>query len=151
MYERRFSKWRRWENRNDDERIKQPGVYIIAISTGDIAGKKFSWLREIVYVGMTNAGLKGRLRKFDDTIQGKSGHGGAHRVRHKHPNYEKLERKLFVSVSPFKCDIKSDKPEPEDLRIMGKVAKFEYDCIACFVELFGCLPEFNDRHKSPKR
>jgi len=28
---------------------------------------------------------------------------------------------------------------------MGEIAKFEYDCMAIYVEKFGHLPEFNDK------
>ena len=34
---------------------------------------------------------------------------------------------------------------------MGRIAKHEYDCFAAFVEMFGRLPEFNDKKKSPKK
>ena len=55
---------------------------------------------------------------------------------------------LFVSLSPFICDVKSH--SPSDLKVMGEVAKFEYDCFARYVELFGALPEFNNKKQSPK-
>ena len=99
---------------------------------------------------MTNsqAGLKGRLKQFDNTIVGKSGHGGADRFRFKHQNYQELVDQLFVSVCSFECDVKSNKPE--DFRIMGDVAKFEYECFATYVEKFGKMPEFNDKKLSPK-
>ncbi len=55
------------------------------------------------FLGMTNAasGLKGRLRKFDNTISGKRGHGGADRVRFKHRDYDKLVENRYVAVAPF--------------------------------------------------
>lgn len=150
MFEKRFSKWIKWKNHNDAEGIHYPGVYICAISETDLSGKKFRWLQEIVYIGMTNSlsGLKGRLRQFDNTIVGKRGHGGADRVLYKHRDYQTLISKLFFAISPFKCDVK--KSTPTDLRIMGEVAKFEYDCFAHFSETFGSLPEFNNKKKSPK-
>jgi hypothetical protein len=40
---------------------------------------------------------------------------------------------------------------PADLRGMGEVAAFEYECFAQFVEQHGRLPEFNDKQRSPKR
>ncbi len=99
---------------------------------------------------MTNskAGLKGRLKQFDNTIIGKTGHGGADRFRFKHGNYKELADKLYVSACTFECDVESN--DPKDLRIMGKVAKFEYDCFAEYVEKFGELPEFNNKKESPK-
>ena len=69
-------------------------------------------------------------------------------MRLKYQNYKELVNKLYVSVAPFTCNVKSHKPK--DLRVMGEVAKFEYDCFAYFTELCGCLPEFNDYAKSPK-
>ena len=150
MYENKFSPWRSWPRRDETLGVEYPGVYVLAYSTRDIAGKPFFWRREIIYVGMTNAasGLKGRLKQFDNTISGKTGHGGADRVRFKHPSYAKLVQNLYVAVVPFKCDTTSNKPR--DLRRMGGVAKFEYLCFAQFVERFGALPEFNSKKDSPK-
>lgn len=77
-------------------------------------------------------GLKGRLQQFDNTISGKmKSHGGADRFRFKYENYEKLVEKLFISVCSFPCDVKSN--SEKDLRTMGEVAKFEYDCFADYV------------------
>ena len=59
-----------------------------------------------------------------------------------------LGRKLFVSIVPFECNVKSN--HSEDLRIMGEVAKFEYDCFAHYSEVFDSLPEFNNKATSPK-
>ena len=150
MYENRFTKWMRWTDRNSADGIKYPGVYICAIADEDLSGCNFSWTTNIVYVGMTNSlkGLKGRLKQFDNTIIGKSGHGGADRVRYKHQDYEKLVSNLYVTVAPFECDVKSS--THVDLKIMGEVAKFEYVCFARFTELFGQLPEFNNKKESPK-
>jgi hypothetical protein len=145
MYERLFSHWISWESRNcyvGDE----PGVYVIAKSKRNIAGKPFSWRKEIVYVGMTNApyGLKGRLAHFDATISGKANnHGGADRVRYAHQEYKLLSPQLYVAVALFKCDVLSKKPK--DLITMGKVADFEYRCFAEFTKQFDRMPEFNDK------
>ncbi|MEI8654875.1 hypothetical protein P4S57_20320 [Pseudoalteromonas sp. Hal273] len=150
MYENLFTNWMRWVDREQSEGIQYPGIYICAITGEDLSSKDFSWVTNIVYVGMTNSvkGLKGRLKQFDDTIKGKSGHGGADRMRYKYQNYNELVNKLYVAVAPFTCNVKSN--SPEDLRTMGQVAKFEYDCFARFTESFGYLPEFNDYAKSPK-
>ena len=148
---KRFSRWIRWEERENAKGIKHPGVYIIAISKTNISGK-FRWLVEkelvskIKYIGMTNSikGLKGRLKQFDNTISGKQkSHGGADRVRYRYPNYKKLVKKLFVAVSPVDVDVKTEKPE--NLRLMGEILKFEYDCFADFVKKFGSMPEFNNK------
>lgn len=146
-----FSKWVFWQERNNLDNIKLPGIYIIALSDKNIAGKIFSWRKEIIYVGMTNSqgGLKSRLQQFDNTIKGKDGHGGAKRVQFKYRNYTKLVQKLYVSVCPFDCNVKSNLPA--DLRVMGEVSKYEYECFAVFVEKFKRLPEFNDKKRSPKK
>lgn len=150
MKEYTFTDWNKWENRNSLIGINYPGIYSIAISEENLSRQPFKLISNIKYFGMTNsiAGLKGRLKQFDNTISGKEGHGGAKRFLHKHRDYDKLVEHLFVSVCAFPCDVKSN--SAEDLRIMGQVAKFEYDCFAEYVENFGRLPEFNDKKKSPK-
>lgn len=150
MYEDNFTIWYKWENRNSATDIQYPGIYILAISDVDIANSSFSWIPEIVYVGMTNSisGLKGRLKQFDNTIIGKTGHGGADRFRYKHQDYAVLIRNLFVAVHPLNCDVKSN--HPDDLDKMGLVAKLEYNCFAEFVRKFGEFPEFNNKKRSPK-
>lgn len=151
MYLENFSIWKKWINRNDFININYPGIYIISIlPQKNIEGEKFSWLDEIAYIGMTNSisGLKGRLQQFDNTIKGKTGHGGADRFRYKYQNYTELIKNLYVSVVPFVCNVQSNKPE--DLIIMGKVAQFEYNCFAEYVKYFERLPKFNDKKNSPK-
>jgi hypothetical protein len=145
MYENKFLPWKQWACREGFANLDYPGVYVLAYSLRNIAGTPFSWRKAIIYVGMTNSvsGLKGRLKQFDNTIQGKTGHGGADRVRFKHRDYNKLTPNLYVAVAPFKCDPESKRPD--DLRKMGEVAKFEYSCFAQFAEKFGDLPEFNKR------
>ncbi len=154
MYEKRFVKWMNWKDRNEHPRIHLPGIYICATSSRNIAGDPFNWRKSIIYIGMSNsvAGMKGRLRQFDATIKQNEllgQHGGAERVRFKHRDYEKLIKKLYVAVAPFSCDVKSNKPA--DLKIMGKVTQFEYDCLAQYVEIHNKLPEFNDKKRSPKK
>ncbi len=150
MYEKKFSAWSEWRHREELKGINYPGVYAIRISQNNIANRKFSWHKEIVYIGMTNgiSGLKGRLKAFDNTIIGKRGHGGADRFRYKYKNYKTLINKLFVSVALFRADVTTN--NPKDLIIMGSVAKFEYQCFARYVELYGALPEFNDKKLSKK-
>jgi len=150
MQAKQFSEWIKWKQRNKLLNISFPGVYCIAISESDLSGQMFKWIPHISYIGMTNSkgGLKSRLRQFDNTIIGKTGHGGADRFKLKYSNYNELIENLHVSICPFVCDVNSD--NPEDLRIMGKVACFEFECIADFVERYGSLPEFNDKKRSPK-
>ena len=148
----KFSCWVKWENRQQQlkDDLRHPGIYALAISISSLADKSFSWDREIVYFGMTNSatGLKGRLKQFDNTINGKDGHGGAWRFRYDHPNYTELISKLYVAVSSFECKVTSNKPS--DLLIMGDVAKAEYECWAEYVAKFNQLPKYNDKKNSPK-
>ncbi len=146
----KFSNWVAWENRKDLIDVHFPGVYCLAVSSVDLANNSFEWIPNIAYIGMSNAkgGIKSRLKQFDNTIMGKSGHGGADRFKFKFLNYNELIEKLYVSISPFDCNVNSF--SPQDLRMMGKVASFEYECIAEYIEFFGRLPEFNDRSRSPK-
>jgi len=150
MYESKFSNWRKWEHREDLANLNFPGIYLISHTQKGISNRQFSWRKDIIYIGMTNAvkGLKGRLKQFDNTIIGKSGHGGADRVRYKYKNYSKLINNLYVSVAVFRTDVKSN--QSKDLRLMGDVAKFEYQCFAHFVERYGQLPEFNNKKEAPK-
>jgi hypothetical protein len=146
-----FSQWEKWSERNSIAGIEYPGVYALAYTDKNISKRKFSYRPEIIYFGMTNAkgGLKSRLRQFDNTIKGKSGHGGGHRVRYKYPKYTQFVPNLYVSVLTYECNVQAIKPG--DLRIMGNVVKQEYECFAVFVEKFGKLPKFNDKKRSPKK
>ncbi len=150
MYGNRFCNWQRWADRGELENLGNPGVCAIAICMANLAGTKFSWRPDIVYIGMTNAeaGLRGRLQQFDNTIIGKTGHGGADRVRYKHRDYKRLCKRLYVAVASFACNVTSN--TPRDLRVMGRVARFEYECFAYFATAFSRLPEFNNKHEAPK-
>lgn len=147
MIEDKFTKWTKWIGRNEVPDVKRPGVYCIAISEFDLSEQDFDYVKEIEYIGMTNRQkLKDRLKQFDHTLLGKNLHGGASRCLYAYQkqglSYQDLLPRLFVSVNPFECRIKSY--EPEDLRIKGDIAKFEFDCIAKYVEKFSWLPKFND-------
>jgi len=145
-----FSKWASWSERDKLGGIKYPGVYALAVSEIDLSNTKYTLREEIKYFGMTNSGggLKSRLKQFDNTIIGKSGHGGAQRFLYEYRNYKNLTKKLFVSVCPVKCDVKSN--TPKDLLKMGKIAWLEYYCFAEYKTRFKELPKFNNKKKSPK-
>jgi len=140
-----FSKWTNWKDREIIKGMEYPGIYCIAISENNLSNFEFDWIKEINYIGMTNSktGLKGRLKQFDNTIRGKSGHGGADRFRYEYRDYNDLINNLFVSVNHFKCNVKSILTE--DLLVMGEVAKQEYECWAEYVEKFQNLPKFNNK------
>ena len=126
-----------------------PGVYALALPVSDIGGENFDWIADIIYFGMTNSvgGLAARLKQFDNTIHRKEGHGGGCRVRYKHRDYDELTKKLFVSISPVECSVKSGLPA--DFLKMGEVAYLEYYCFAKFSERHQRWAEFNNP-KAPK-
>ena len=147
----KFTQWIKWTERNTLENLQYPGVYVIAYAGIDIANNDFDWIEEIIYVGMTNSqgGLKNRLQQFENTIIGKTGHGGAQRVIFKYRNYNELIKKLYVSARYFKCNVTSN--QVDDLLVMGKIAEYEYICFAEYVKRYNRLPEFNDKKLSPKK
>ncbi len=147
--EQKFTNWAKWEDRNELEGINYPGIYCIAVS--DKILKEFSFIPELEYVGMTNSkgGLRSRLRQFDSTIRKvRKNHGGADRFLYEYQNYEEVKDKIFVAIRFFECNTKN--PSPNDLRVMGEVAKCEYFCWASYIENNGRYPKFNDKNKSPK-
>jgi hypothetical protein len=148
----KFSKWASWSERNKLDGIRYPGVYALAVSEIDLSNKKYSVRKEIEYFGMTNSigGLKSRLKQFDNTIIGKSGHGGAARFLcgYKNYTYNIFSKKIFVSICPIECDVTSN--NPKDLLKMGDVARLEYFCFAQYAKRFKKLPKFNDKKESPK-
>jgi len=150
MIKPNFSKWVSWTERNKLNGIKYPGIYALAVSEKDLSNKKYSLRKEIEYFGMTNSigGLKSRLKQFDNTIIGKSGHGGAERFLFKYKNYDILSKNIFVSICPVECNVKSN--NPKDLLKMGEVARLEYYCFAQYAKRFKKLPKFNDKKMSPK-
>ena len=100
---------------------------------------------------MTNSkgGLRSRLNQFNITIRMRpSQHGGAERFLYEYENYEDVKDNIYVAICSFKCNTKN--PTPKDLRIMGEVAKCEYDCWAIYIENNGRYPKFNDKSNSPK-
>lgn len=149
----KFSKWTKFDLRQNIENIKFPGIYAITISRENIADTDFEYIKDIVYFGMTNskAGLKGRLESFNNTLRDKngSGHGGAERFRHDFEDGDALAKRLYVAVCPFICDVTSI--ARKDLETMGEVVRAEYLAFAQYAEIYGSLPKYNDKKKSPKR
>jgi|SRR6266513_2652743 len=149
--ESRFSTWFRWSERERFEPLSCPGIYAIALSHSSLGGKPFTWRREIVCIGMSNAkhGPKGRLRQFHSTISHvRSQHGPALRFLHAYPDFSKLDNQLYVAVLHFDCSPK--RALSNDLRMMGEVVRAEYLCLADYLDKFHCLPRFNDKKNNPK-
>ncbi|MDP3314076.1 hypothetical protein [Lutibacter sp.] len=147
--ENKFTNWIKWENRNELEGIRYIGIYCIAVS--DKLLNEFNFIQDLEYIGMTNSkgGLKSRLNQFDTTIKKKrTNHGGADRFLYEYENYEIIKNNIYVAIHSFECNNKI--PSPNDLRIMGEVAKCEYDCWAAYIEKFGRYPKFNDKTNASK-
>lgn len=149
----KFSKWKKFDHRDELENIDYPGIYAIAISSRNLEDSAFEYIKLITYFGMTNAknGLRGRLSAFNNTLRDKSGPGpgGAERFLYDYPDPDGLAKKLYVSVCPFKCNVESILRK--DLETMGSVAKAEFVAFANYAELFGRLPKYNDKKNSPKK
>lgn len=146
----KFSKWVSWDERAILGGLQYPGVYALAKTLKPIGGTRFTYIKEIVYFGMTNSkgGLRSRLKQFDNVMLGKRGHGGADRFLFKFPNVRRLRKQLYVAISVTECDVSSN--SPKDLLLMGNVAKQEYECWAKYVRRYKRLPLFNDKLNSPK-
>ena len=96
--------WIPWNKRNTISKKNQPAIYYIAFSEVSIEGDDFSYIAEIVYIGMTisNNGLKGRLDQFEKAMGGLPGvHGGAERVRFKHQDVAEFFKKTYISACIF--------------------------------------------------
>jgi hypothetical protein len=149
----RFSKWVSWDDRSALDGLKYPGVYALAISNKSVAGQDYAWLKNIRYFGMTRseAGLKGRLSQFNNTLRDKRGpgHGGAARFRYDYEDGEELAKRLYVAVCPFRCN--APRVIPDDLLVLGRIAMAEYVAFAEYAKRYGKLPKYNDKKSSPKR
>jgi hypothetical protein len=146
-----FTLWQKWDSRTSLPNLGCPGIYAIAIHSECLDGKKFDWIKEIVYIGMTNSkgGLKSRLKQFDYVLKGKTGHGGAERFMHDWQEDMKiLNSQLYVAVAPHTCNVLTI--GQKDLVEMGNVAKAEYEAWAAYAEKYAALPKYNLKI-SPKR
>jgi hypothetical protein len=143
--------WFKWSERNSIQLKKEPAVYFIAYSTKNINQHPFSYIESIIYIGVTTSkdGLKSRLDQFDKGLRGKNGvHGGAERVRVKHPNPDLFFENVFLSACIF--PLSTSRETANDWRIKAACLAKEYNSFADYMDLFGCLPEFNDPKRSPK-
>lgn len=151
--EREFGCWQRFADVAPAEITKEKGIYAFAISADALSNKPFAVIEPIVYFGMTNAagGLRSRLKQFRDTLfSGKRLHGGAERFFFEHKDkLADLQRTLYFSVCPFASA--PNQPSIAELRLMGDVAKAEYEAFADYFGAYGHLPKFNDKKASPKK
>ncbi len=143
-----FSKWMLWEKRNDYSYKRYPGIYLISITSKNLAGR-YPSLKDVSYIGMTNSngGLTGRWKQLDNSINGKSGHSGGITMKNSLGLYKNWKKKfkLFVVACPVKCETKKSKRSAKDLILMGHVAYLEYEALARYKRLTGKEPKFNKK------
>ncbi|MBI5649335.1 MAG: hypothetical protein HZC40_02635 [Chloroflexi bacterium] len=127
------------------------GVYLLAYSNEDMAGRKIN-LEDIFYVGMSNArgGVKSRLGQFLDGIETGKSHSGAMRffktyLEERPFSRAKTGKRFFVAITTFPCVVEKSKRTAKDLRKMGDVARLEYYVIAYIKEALGREPELNKK------
>lgn len=128
-----FSSWVSWANRNSIPDGNSPGVYLVAVSAEDLAGKAVEW-SHVSYIGMSNAlgGIKGRLRQFDRAIQGNGGHSGGNKAFDVWKHYSAWADQVFVSAMPVPCN--PWRRTPEDLQRMGLVTFLEYEAFSAYLQ-----------------
>ena len=144
--------WIPWNERNNILKKDQPAIYYIAYSKVNIAYHDFSYIEDIVYIGMTisNKGLKGRLDQFEKAMKGADKvHGGAERVRFKHKVANEFFENTYVSACIF--ELSKEKNTSNDWRIKGDCVGHEYKSFAKYLYIHKKLPEFNDMKKSKKK
>jgi hypothetical protein len=142
MPELRFSPWYKWQDRDQYERAKYPGVYIIAITDKpDLVGKTPSY-QEVVYIGMSGAkkGLASRWGQFDKAIRGiGENHSGGERIYKNRGKYDSWTEFLCVAAMGVECN--THQPTCEDYLKMGWVVFSEYEAFAEF-----CNSRPDDKH-----
>jgi len=138
-----FSKWRKWEDRNESD-LQKPGIYMLAITEEDLEDTNVKF-KDVIYIGMTKAikGIKGRLGQFNNSINGIPQHSFGNRIydKLKYP-YENWEKKLFFCVHIEECNVKKPR-KPEDLIKMGIISYLEYKALANFTKEMGKEPKGN--------
>jgi hypothetical protein len=146
------TKWVPWGKRNTISNKNQPAIYYIAHVNQNIEDEDFSYIKDIVYIGMTisKSGLKGRLEQFEKAMYGSDGvHGGAERVRFKHKDANSFFENAYVSACIF--ELSDNRNTSNDWRIKGDCVGHEYKSFAEYLDQHDKLPEFNDQKISKKK
>ncbi len=143
----KFSKWYKWENKNEYHLKKYPGVYIISITDKNNLEGIQPNLQDVVYVGMTHSqkGLAGRWQQFNSSIKGNGGHSGGNTVYEQIGHYDNWPQNLnlYVAAMGIECDVRNR--TADDYISMGWVAYLEYEAFAKFYKVVGEHPRFNTR------
>lgn len=142
----KFSKWYKWEDRNNFPGKDLPGVYMISVTNKKLEGEKVKF-EDVVYVGMSNAkrGLTNRLYQLHKAIQGhRGGHSGGMSIYDEMGDYSTWRKKAYFCVISIECNVdKNNNRTPSDLIKMGWVAFLEYEALSKFLKIMGREPEYN--------
>ena len=144
------SQWRRLhEDYARLENGQYPGVYLLAYATQNLDGKRVEEA-DVLYVGMSHAGVRPRLKQFIDGIEKGSHHSGANRFFTEYTaghDYSKLpaKKKFFVTSLSIPCSSKKKNRSAEDLRKTGQIAALEYYVLAHIREKLGREPALNKK------
>lgn len=67
----RFPPWYPWADRSQHESKRLSEIYLLAITSKDLAGTRPQW-KDVSYIGMTTSrgGLSSRWQQFANTIHG---------------------------------------------------------------------------------
>lgn len=128
-----------------------PGVYILAYTDKDLERKSIR-IEDVFYVGMSNSrgGVKQRLKQFIDGVHKGYGHSAGNRFFEEYSKGKSFDvtnhkKTFFVASLSILCKVHKNERTADDLRKMGKVAKFEYEVIAFIKEKLGREPELNKK------
>ncbi|MCL2182802.1 MAG: hypothetical protein FWB85_04960 [Chitinispirillia bacterium] len=157
----KFTKWIKYSDLDvlEKHNWEFPGIYVIAKSATDISGTPFDYIKNIVYIGMTNTygGLKARIMQFNYSLTMKhSQHGGADRfmAEYGRTDVAQWKKKLYISIMAFPVEdthIDMELRTPEDLLVVGDILRQEYICYSSYKAKFKKLPVFNDKKAVPAK
>lgn len=143
-----FSKWMKWEGRKEFDKIKCPGIYMLAITDKNLENKEYDF-EDVDYIGMSNStlGLGGRWNQFERSINGKdpAAHSGGKKIYKELKLYKDWKKKLFVCAQAFRCNVSKKSRKHDDLITMGWIAYLEYEAMAKFKEKKGNEPRYNTK------
>jgi hypothetical protein len=132
-------RWLHADRWSDDERLRYPGVYLLAYGANELDGQKIK-IDDVYYVGMSNSagGVRARLRQFKSALERGYGHSAGNHCyqQNKERPFSKLGKgkKFYFAALCAECSSLKSSARPNDFRTMGDVACLEYYAIAHVLE-----------------
>ncbi|MDB4754896.1 hypothetical protein OAF80_00410 [bacterium] len=130
---------------------KYPGVYVLAISSENNITDKVVEMKDVFYIGMSNAknGVKSRLKQFLLGVEKGTSHSAGMRFK-KEKDQKEWNSNFYFAAKGYECNVvkttNGDKSRgANDLRIMGDVAKLEYELLAIYKEVMNKEPDLNKK------